>query len=436
MSDDVYAARRARVLATLAADRALLVAAGPELRVGADGELRYLPDSDVYYLSGYTEPEAVLLLCPAAASPFTVFVRPRDPERERWTGARAGIEAAPERLGAAAAHDIAELSTQLPKLLESASTLYCTFDSGRADVDAAVRRLLEIARRARPRAGRGVQTVTDTRALLAPMRLRKDAHELELIRQAARITVDGFDDAAAALCSAAGEWQVEATIEHAFRRRGAMGSAFPTIAAGGAHATVLHYVANDNALRRGDLLLLDAGARYRMYCADVTRTYPVGGTFSAPQRAVYDVVLAAHDAALAAIAPGRGADELHDAALRVLVDGMRELGLLAGDTDALIEQEAFKRYYPHRTSHWLGLDVHDVGDYANADGTGIPLEPGMVLTVEPGLYVPADDDSAPAAVRGIGVRLEDDVLVTASGHEVLTGALPIRAEEVESLAVT
>src|SRR5919109_2668027 len=210
MSDDVYAARRARVLATLAPDGALLVAAGPELRVGADGELRYLPDSDVYYLSGYAEPEVVLLLCPSAPTPFTVFVRPRDPERERWTGARAGVEAARDLLGADAAHPITELSAQLPKLLESAATLYCTLESGRPAVDSAVRRVLETARRARPRSGRGVQTVTDTRALLAPMRLRKDAHEIELIRNAARITVAGFQEVAALLRSVDGEWQVEA----------------------------------------------------------------------------------------------------------------------------------------------------------------------------------------------------------------------------------
>src|SRR5688500_9797729 len=383
MSSDVYAARRARVLAALAPGGALLVAAGPELRVGADGELRYLPDADVYYLTGYAEPEAALLLCPSAPAPFTVFVRPRDAERERWTGARAGVESARELLGADAAYDIGELTTRLPQLLQAAVTLYVPFETGRVDVDAAVRHTLAVARRARPRAGVGVQTVTDARALLAPLRMRKDAHELALIREAARITVAGFEDVAALLPRAEGEWQVEATIDHAFRRRGALGSAFPTIAAAGANATVLHYVTNDARLRPGDLLLLDAGARYRMYCGDITRAFPIGGKFSPPQRAVYDVVLAAHAAALAAIAPGRPADELHRAALRALVDGMRALRLLHGDTDSLIEQGSFKQYYPHRTSHWLGLDVHDVGDYVGSDGKGIPLEPGMVLTVEP-----------------------------------------------------
>jgi Xaa-Pro aminopeptidase len=433
MGGDVYAARRARLLAALAPDGALLVAAGPELRIGADGELRYLPDADVYYLSGYMEPETALLLCPAAPTPFTVFVRPRDAERERWTGARAGVAAARELLGADAAYPIADLTAQLPKLLESAATLYTSFESARDDVDAAVRHTLRVARRARPRAARGVQTLTDARVLLAPMRLRKDAHEVELIREAARISVAGFADSAALLSRTEGEWQVEAAIDHAFRRRGAMGSAFPTIAAGGANATVLHYVTNDAPLDRGDLLLLDAGARYQMYCGDITRTFPLSGRFSPQQRAVYDVVHAAHDTALGKIAPGRDAGALHDAALRVLVDGMRELGLLRGDADALIEQGSFKQYYPHRTSHWLGLDVHDVGDYARSDGTAVPLEPGMVLTVEPGLYIPADHEAAPTALRGLGIRLEDDVLVTDGGHEVLTQALPIRAEDVERL---
>ena len=430
---DGYAARRQRVLDALGADGALLVAAGPELRVGADGEVRYLPDADLFYLCGYVEPEAVLLLCPSAKTQFTMFVRPRDAERERWTGARGGVEAARDQFDAHAAFPIADLNKELVRLLEGVSTLFAPLESGRLDVDAAVRYALRAGRAARPRAGRGVQTITDARALLAPMRLRKDEHEIALLRRAAEITVAGFREAAGALREAEGEWQIEATIEHAFRRRGAMGTSFPTIAAGGANATVLHYVTNDAPLRRGELLLLDAGARYQMYCADVTRTYPIGSAFSAAQRAVYDVVLAAHDAAIDAIAPGRSASDLHDAALRALVEGMVSLGLLQGEVDGLIEQEEYKRYYPHRTSHWLGLDVHDAGDYVTADGKAIPLEAGMVLTVEPGLYVPADDDRAPAALRGIGVRLEDDVLVTADACDVLTSTLPIRPAELKGL---
>jgi Xaa-Pro aminopeptidase len=211
-----------------------------------------------------------------------------------------------------------------------------------------------------------------------------------------------------------------------------MGTSFPTIVAGGASATVLHYETNEAPLARDALVLIDAGARYRMYCADISRTYPVGGTFTTAQRDVYDIVLAAHDAAIATIGPGRAADEIHNVATRTLVDGLRSLGLVEGDTDDIIARKEQRQYYPHGTSHWIGLDVHDVGEYATADGKGIALEAGMVLTVEPGLYIQADDDSAPAALRGIGVRLEDDVLVTDTGIDVLTAALPIRPEDITS----
>lgn len=430
---DVYAQRRARLLEALGRDAALIVAASPELYVGNDSELRYLPDADLYYLTGYTEPEAVLVLCPAADAPFSLFVRPRDPDRERWSGMRGGVEAARERFGADAAWPLSSLAEQLPKLVGAAAVIHAPLESGRSDVDAAIRSVLAAARRSRPRSGRGPHTLTDPRLLLGPMRLRKDPHELELMREAAAITVAGFIDAARAVPSAAGEWQVEAALEHAFRREGASGPAFASIVAGGANATVLHYVQNDAPLSRGDLLLIDAGARYRMYCGDVSRTWPVGRTFSPPQRDAYEVVRSARNAALAAIAPGRTADDMHQAAVRALAVGMIDLGLLEGTADDVIERGDWKRYYPHRTSHWLGLDVHDAGDYALPDGAPLPLEPDMVLTVEPGLYIPPDDEGAPAALRGLGIRLEDDVLVTAEGHEVLTAGLPLAVADVEAL---
>ncbi|CAN5698758.1 aminopeptidase P N-terminal domain-containing protein [soil metagenome] len=433
---DVYAGRRARLLSALADEDspgALIVAASPEARVGADGETRYLPAANIYYLTGFTEPDAVVVLCPSADEPFTMFVRPRDAARERWDGARAGEEGAVSLFGADAAHAIGTLGERLPKLVAGARVLYAPFDSGRAAVDAAVRAALAHARHTRPRTGRGALTVIDPDVLLAPLRAVKDAHEIELMRAAARITVDAFGDAVRMIAGAAGEWQVEAALEHGFRDRGADGSAFPPIVAGGANATVLHYVGNSTPLDAGSLLLIDAGARHAMYCADVSRTLPVGGHFSPDQRAVYDVVLAAHAAAIAAVAPDAAAGAVDDAALRVLVDGMIQLGLLSGSVDDIIERKEYQRYFPHRTSHWLGLDVHDVGNHVDERGDAVRLVPGMTLTVEPGLYIPADDASAPAALRGIGVRLEDDVLVTARGCEVLTGRLPIAPGDVEAM---
>lgn len=427
------AARRARVLDALGSHGALLVPASPELVVGPDGELRYVPDADLYWLTGYTEPEAVLVLCPSADTPFTLFVRPRDPKSERWTGVRGGVEAARDVFGADAAHPIAELNAKLPGLLASARTLYAPVALARADVREAVRVALVAAQRARQRSGRGLHTVTDLHVLLAPMRLRKDEYELMRIRRAAEITIAGFHDAVRAIRDAHGEWQVEAALEHGFRSRGAFGSAFAPIVAGGANATVLHYIDNAAPLRKDDLLLIDAGARFDMYCADVTRTFPVSGAFSPEQRDIYDVVHAAYEAARGAAAPGRAANDIHDAALRTLVRGMLDLGLLRGNIDDIIENREHEKYYPHRTSHWLGLDVHDAGAYVLEGGDPLPLEAGMVLTIEPGLYIPADDDTAPAALRGIGVRLEDDVVITDAGHEVLTVGMPLAAREVESL---
>jgi Xaa-Pro aminopeptidase len=428
---DVFAGRRSRVLSELGADGALVLAAAPELFVAGDTDVRYVPSADLYYLTGYTEPEAVLVLCPSAADASTLFVRPRDPDRELWTGTRGGVEAARAAFGVDAAYPLGELMERLPKLLEGAAHAYASLETGRSEVDAAVRRALADARRTRPRTGRGVHTISDPYVLLAPMRLRKDATELAAIRAAADITVRAFDDVARDLASAEHEYEVEAALEHGFRRRGAMGPAFPTIAAAGANATVLHYTANDAPLRDGDMLLVDAGARAHMYCADITRTYPLGGRFNPQQRALYDVVFAAHDAVISCIAPGRTVADLDSATLRVLVQGMIDLRLLDGGIDDIVAKREYRRYFPHRVSHWLGLHVHDAGDYAVA-GKPVTLEEGMVLTVEPGLYIPASDTSAPPHLRGIGVRLEDDVLVTGAGAEVLTGGLPLRPEEVEA----
>lgn len=428
---DVHAARRARLLAALRErDGALIVPAAPELRVGSDGEVRYVPDPDLYYLTGYGDPGAVLVLCPSADSPFTLFVRERDPDQELWTGTRGGVEGDREAFGADAAFAVGDLASRLGRLVGSAQVLYAPLQSGRPEVDMAVLDVLLAARRTRVRSGRGPHTQADPRLLLGPMRRRKDEHEVALIREAARISVDAFRAAAAAVAGATGEWTIEATLEHGFRAAGAMGPAFPSIVAAGANATVLHYTRNDAPLRAGELVLVDAGARYRMYCADITRTWPVGGALAGGGRALYEVVLAAHDAGIAASRAGSTAADVHDAAVAALVDGMRAVGLVSGSRDEVLERGDYRRYFPHRTSHWLGLDVHDAGDYVDEDGKPAVLEPGMVLTVEPGLYVPAADDAAPAALRGIGIRLEDDVLVTGAGPDVLTAALPIRADDV------
>jgi Xaa-Pro aminopeptidase len=427
-----FARRRQRVLDALGGDGAMVVAAAPELRVGRDMELRYVVDPDLWYLTGYPEPEAVAVLG-GAGGPFTLFVRPRDPDREAWTGPRGGVEAARERYEADAVHPIEELAAMLPDLLGQVHRIHFRVGAGRADVERAVLDVLGKGRARRQRSGVGPAELVDPGLILDEMRLIKEPGEIQAIRDAVDLTVTAFHAGFAATRTGAGEWEVEAAVEGAMRGAGADGPAFATIAASGPNATVLHYTDNRRRMQDGDLLLLDAGARHRIYNGDVTRTIPVGRRFSRPQRDVYQAVLAAHHAAIAAAHPGATTRDVHLAALRVLVRAMVDLGLLQGDPEELIEQaDGIKRWYPHNTSHWLGLDVHDVGTYG-INGQPRSLEPGMVLTIEPGLYIPPHHDDAKARLRGIGVRIEDDILITADGPEVLSAALPTDPDDIEEL---
>jgi len=426
-----YARRRARVLEQLGGDAAMVLAAAPEIVIGRDTELRYTIDPELYYLTGYTEPEAVLVLNPAIDRPFTLFVRPRDEARELWTGVRGGIEAGP-LFGADQTFEIGELAARLPALIGNVSTVYVRTDPMRPAFSNAVENAMTAGLRARARTGRGPHTRTDPGVILDEMRLIKDEHEIELIRRAAGVSVESFIKTARAIRPGAGEWQVEAALEGAFRDAGAQGFAFPTIAASGANATTLHYVANSARIAGRSLILVDGGARYNMYCADISRTFPASGYFTDAQRELYEIVLAARDAGVAAIRPGATVDDVHDAAIRELVRGLIGLGLLAGPIDRVLENpDELRRYYPHRTSHWLGLDVHDVGGYATPTGPR-RFEPGMVLTVEPGLYIGTGAD-VPEALRGTGIRIEDDVLVTPDGRDVLTAGLPAGVQDVQAM---
>jgi Xaa-Pro aminopeptidase len=434
--DPEHARRRRQLLERLGPDAAVIVPAGPELRIGADGETRYQPDASLYHLTAYVEPEAVAVLCASCEEgPFVLFVRPRDAERERWAGRRGGVEAAREVYGATAAHPIVELGDRLPGLIGHVGTVYYRLQAGRAEVDAAVLALLAAGRRSRVRSGRGVHTIADPSLVLDPLRLVKDAGEIARLREAARITVEAFVEAAPRIMPGAGEWQIEAALDGGFRSRRASGPAFPTIVAGGANAAVLHYTDNAAELRAGELVLVDAGARAAMYCADVSRTFPVSGRFSSEQRDLLCLVLAAQRAGIAAVRPGARLDDVHDAVLTVLRDGLVGLGFLdaaaAPGTDA--DTDPLRAFYPHRSSHWLGLDVHDAGTYVDGDGVSCRLVPGMVLTVEPGLYIPMDATRGPAALRGTGIRIEDDVLVTPDGHEILTAALPSDPDDIVHL---
>ncbi len=428
----MFAARRKRFLEAMEPGSiAILLGAGLATR-SRDTHYRFRQDSDFHYLTGFDHPNAALVLQPDGEAAFTLFVEPRDPDAETWTGYRPGVEGARSDFGADQAYPIGELLEKLPALLEGAQRVHHVLGRD-ARVDQKLVETIEAARiRSRAHAP-PPESIVDPRGILHELRLFKEPEELALMRTASEITREAHAAAAALAQPDRFEYELEAALDATFRRRGGWGPAYDSIVGGGANATVLHYIANDQPLRDGTLVLIDAGCEYAGYAADVTRTYPVGGRFTSPARAVYDLVLAAQQVALEHARPGATLEEIHDAALRRLLEGMIALHLLPTTTvDDAIASGDFRRYYMHRTSHWLGLDVHDVGAYSQ-EGQPRRLAPGMVLTVEPGLYVPAHDERAPEALRGIGVRIEDDVVITADGHENLSAEIPKLPADIEAL---
>ncbi len=422
----VYANRRRR-LAQAIGESVAVVPTAPERVRNRDSHYPYRFDSHFYYLTGFTEPEAVLVL---ASGKSILFCRERNAEREIWDGFRYGPEAARERFGFDAAHPIASLDQEMARLLENRAALYYPMGAD-PEWDARALRWVN-AVRARVRAGIAApERVHDVRAVIDDMRLVKDAHELGVMRRAARIAAAAHRRAMQRARPGRYEYEIEAELLYEFRRSGAQTPAYTPIVAGGANACVLHYVANDAVLRDGDLLLIDAGCELDGYASDLTRTSPVKGRFSPAQREVYEIVLAAQRTALESVRPGAAWNEPHDAAVRVLAQGMIDLELIGGSLQEALEKETYKRFYMHRTGHWLGLDVHDAGDYKR-QGAWRALAPGMTLTVEPGLYIRGDDD-VPERLRNIGVRIEDDVLVTDAGCEVLTAEAPKAIADIEAL---
>jgi Xaa-Pro aminopeptidase len=433
----VFKARRDEVLRRMremAPSGAVAVFPGmPVATRNSDVEHPYRADSDVFFLTGFEEPESIAVLSTVGEKPFTLFVRPRDKEREIWTGRRAGVEGAMKSFGADQAFEIVKIDEELPKLIGSARTLFYRFGGDDPEFDARIARMLKTLRM-RARAGINAPTrIEDPGQIVHEMRLRKDPLEIDTLRRAVDLTRRGHIAAMKAGRPGTHEYELQSLLEREYRGGGGRGWGYYPIVASGENATVLHYNDNNAPIRDGDLVLIDSGAEADLYTADVTRTWPASGKFSGPQRACYQLVLDAADACIAATRPGETIDNLHDKAVRILTEGMVKLGLLKGDVDTLIKDNAFRRYYMHRTSHWLGLDVHDAGNYRTADGHPRPLEPGMVFTVEPGLYIASDDDQAPAEFRGIGIRIEDDILVTAQGHENLTREIPRTIRDVEAV---
>jgi Xaa-Pro aminopeptidase len=428
MVDSIYAERRARTLKAMGSGVLVLFAA-PEAIRNNDVEHEYRQDSDFYYLTGFDEPDSVLVLSTVHEEGFVLFVRPRDKEREVWDGARAGVEGAVADFGARAAYPIAELTQRLPDYLENAERLHYRLGRHRPADD----RILAALDVARVRARRGSSypvEIVDPAMVLHEMRRLKSAQEIALLEQAIDATREAHADAMRATRPGMYEYEIEALLRAAFRRRGSERPAYGPIVGSGPNATVLHYRKSDRLMHPDELLLIDAGAEFGYYAADVTRTFPVSGKFTPPQRAIYELVLAAQDASIAATKTGATMQDVHDASVRVIASGLVELGIIQGPVDEAISEERYKRYFMHKTSHYLGMDVHDVGRYF-IDGKPRPLEPGVVITVEPGVYIAATDDQAPAQYRGIGVRIEDDVLVTEGGCRVLSDAIPKRVADVE-----
>jgi len=425
----LYRGRRDRLARAMQSGIAVVPTA-PERPRSRDSHYPYRFDSHFYYLSGFAEPESVLVIVAGEAPRTLLFCRERDPEREVWDGFRHGPDAAKERYGFDEAHPIGKLDERLAALLENQAAFFYPVGAD-AEWDARAMKWLN-AVRARARAGAAApDRVQDVRALIDELRLVKDAQELSVMRRAARISAAAHRRAMQMARPGRNEYEVEAELLHEFRRNGAQFPAYSPIVAGGANACVLHYVANDALLRDGELLLIDAGCEFDGYASDLTRTFPVGGRYGGAQREVYEIVLAAQAAAMDKVRPGNAWNEPHDAAVRVLAQGMLDLGLLKGALPEILEKESYKRFYMHRTGHWLGLDVHDSGDYKR-QGAWRPLAPGMTLTVEPGLYIRAASD-VPQRLHGIGVRIEDDVLVIDKGCEVLTAEAPKSIEAIEAL---
>lgn len=427
-----FARRRRDLMATMSKNSIAIVTSAPEQVRSRDTYFPYRQDSNFFYLTGFAEPEAVLVLIPKRPQgQYILFCRERDRAREIWDGYRAGPEGARELHGADDAFPIADIDEILPGLLEGRDRVYYALGRNRT-FDT---RLLDWIDGIRARARSGAvppDEFVDLDHLVHESRLFKSAAEIKVMRKAGTISARAHCRAMRAARPGLYEFQLQAEIEHAFASEGARHPAYGSIVGGGANACVLHYVENSAALLDGDLVLIDAGCEYQHYAADITRTFPVNGRFSAPQQALYEVVLAAQIAAIDAARAGNHWDEPHRVTVQIITQGLVDLGLLKGNVDELIARNAHAEFYMHRAGHWLGMDVHDVGDY-KVDNEWRLLEPGMVMTVEPGIYVAPDNRKVAKKWRGIGIRIEDDVLITRKGPEVLTAGVPKAVADIEHL---
>ena len=411
----------------------MLLPAAPVRFRNGDSEYPYRPDSELLYLTGWDAPDCIALLRGFANEDrFVLFVPERDPEKELWTGPRREPEEVRTLFGADLVFSLRDFAGKAPGLLAGGEGIHYRLGADEL-CDRVVREALRTGRRERARRGVGPWMVADPGTVLDPLRVRKDPAEIARMREAARISVAAFGEALANVREGVGEWEVQAALEAGFRSRGANGPAFATIVAAGANACTLHYSANCARIGADDLVLVDAGAEFDFYAADLTRTVPAAGRLEGARGEVYEVVLDAHRAAVAACKPGGTLAQVHQAAVHGIAAGLVAASILEETVDEVVERGTYRRFFPHRTSHWLGLDTHDAGPCRDRDGP-LRLEPGMVFTVEPGLYFPPGSGAHSAGLEGTGIRLEDDVLVTPQGPEVLTAGLPLDLNALAELA--
>lgn len=413
-------------------DSVAVFAGAHDVRRNADTDFEFRQETDFYYLTRLNEPDCVAVISPGHPEhKYVLFVRPRIREEEIWTGIRTGVEGAVRDHGADAAYDISSLSEVLPRYLQNVDRLYYRFGNDAAFDQTVISTIKHI--RERVRGGvYGPTTITDPGTIVHEMRLRKNEDDLECLRRAAAISAEGHVAAMRHCRPGMYEYELEAIVEFVFRKNGATGVGYPSIVGSGFNTTILHYNSNNDRIEDGDMVLIDAGAEYRIFSGDITRTFPANGKFTKAQRAIYEAVLTANKEVIRMVKPGVSFMALHDKAVEVVTDELLKLGLLSGSRRENIDRGAYTRFFMHRTGHWLGMDVHDVGRYRVGDDWRI-LEPGMVFTVEPGIYIAAGSDGVPEDYFNIGVRIEDDVVVTESGCEVLTTGVPKEASEIEEL---
>jgi len=406
-------------------------ASAPVAVRNADTDYEYRQDADFYYLTRLDEPESVAVIAPGHPEhKYALFVRPRKREEEIWTGVRTGVEGAVRDYGADAAFEIGKLDEELPKYLQGHSKLYYRIGHH----EAFDHRLISLINRVKAEIRKGIEapsTIIDPGTILHEMRLRKSEEDLENLREAARISAEAHVAGMKACQPGMYEYELEAIIEYVFRKNGAYAPGYPSIVGSGFNTTILHYNTNTKRIADGDLVLVDAGAEYNFFSGDITRTFPANGRFTRPQQAVYQLVLDAQKEVIQMVKPGVSFMALHERAVEVITDGLLALGLLSGDRKEIIEQEEYKKFFMHRTGHWLGMDVHDVGRYRVGEEWR-RIEPGMVFTVEPGVYIAEGTEGVGEEFYNIGVRIEDDILVTEAGYEVLTARAPKEVKDVEA----